>query len=256
MNSILIYDKQYNRHHQLDTMKTYPSLFILTGAGISAESGIATFRDSHGTWNNYRIEDVATPQAFDRAPHLVNTFYNSRRHDAQQAQPNNAHLALEKIEKYWKGNFLLTTQNVDNLHERAGSEKILHMHGELNSALCTKCHHHMSWHQDIDEHSICQNCHQLGTMRPDIVWFGEMPYHMQQIEHALHHTDIFIAIGTSGNVYPAAGFVSLAKAAGASSYEVNLVCDNDVSSLFDQHIQGSATQTVPDLVEQLLHKYL
>lgn len=236
-------------------MHRKPSIVILTGAGISAESGLATFRDSGGTWEKYRIEDVATPEAFKRDPELVLDFYNMRRRDASKAKPNAAHQALARLEASWLGKFLLVTQNVDGLHEAAGSKKLLHMHGALHSALCLKCASRISFADDMTEQSICPECAAIGTLRPDIVWFGEMPYYMEDIEQALHNADIFVAIGTSGQVYPAAGFVVLAQEAGAKTYEMNLHCDNPITTFFDKTIDGPATKTVPDFVERLLADY-
>ena len=233
-------------------MQKKSSIVILTGAGISAESGLATFRNDNGTWNKYRIEDVATPQAFQENPERVQDFYNHRRKDAQNAKPNPAHIALYKLEQQWQDDFLLITQNVDDLHEKAGSKKLVHMHGSLNSALCNSCHQTSSWHTNLNATSTCPHCKKSGHMRPDIVWFGEMPHHMDRIEQALVNADIFIAIGTSGQVYPAAGFVSLASAAGAQCIEMNLICNNTISSLFVQHINGKASKTVPKFIDELL----
>lgn len=240
--------------HDLFKIQNAPCIVILTGAGISAESGIATFRDSGGTWNNYSIEDVATPQGFMRDPQLVFDFYNQRRHDAQVVEPNAAHYALAQLEQQWPGQFLLVTQNVDSLHERAGSTKIVHMHGMLNSARCTFCHMRHAWFNDMDKKSICPNCQKKGTLRPDIVWFGEMPYHMDMIEQALAKAKIFAAIGTSGQVYPAAGFVYMAQEAGAKTYELNLDCSNEGSSFFQHQIVGKASITVPDFVKKMLSR--
>lgn len=235
-------------------MSKNPDIVILTGAGISAESGLETFRGDDGTWNKYRIEDVATPEAFIKNPQLVNAFYNQRRRDAALARPNAAHFALAKLEAEAQGRFLLVTQNVDDLHERAGSIHLSHMHGTLNSVLCLSCHHQSIWCDDIDDESVCPHCFVKGSLRPDIVWFGEMPYHMDRIEQALHSCDLFVAIGTSGLVYPAAGFVSLAKAAGAECVEINLACDNAISSLFDTAISGPASISVPAFVDELLQQ--
>lgn len=233
-------------------MKKSPSIVLLTGAGISAESGLATFRGQDGTWEKRRLEDVATPRAFHTNPDLVLAFYNQRRRDAAAALPNAAHKALAKLEKNWRGDFLLVTQNVDNLHEAAGSQKIVHMHGMLNSALCTACGGRCRWLAEMTRHSACPQCKLVGALRPDIVWFGEMPYHMDAIEKALHKADIFVAIGTSGQVYPAAGFVFLARHGGARTIEINLVCDAGGQAHFDECMPGPATETVPALVTRLL----
>lgn len=231
-------------------LRKKPALVILTGAGISAESGIATFRDSGGLWENHRVEDVATPEGFMRNPALVQAFYNERRRKAAAARPNAAHEALFALEKAWRGSFLLVTQNVDTLQEQAGSRRMLHMHGSLESALCTACGSHAPWQGDITAHSCCPHCHEVGQLRPDIVWFGEMPYHMDKIEKALSRADYFAAIGTSGQVYPAAGFVALAHAAGARTFEINLECG--ASPLFDTYLEGPATHTVPEFMHQML----
>lgn len=228
------------------------SIVILTGAGISAESGIRTFRDQDGLWESHRIEDVATPEAFDRDPHLVHQFYNLRRKQLldPKIQPNLAHLALAKLEQKWKGDFLLVTQNVDNLHDRAGSKKLLHMHGELQKIFCNSCSHKMSWIKDLSVNELCPQCNQKESLRPDIVWFGEMPYHMEKIQTALDDCTIFIAIGTSGKVYPAAGFVNWAR--DAKKIEVNLH-PSDISPAFDEHRIGPASTEVSKLVEELLN---
>lgn len=233
-------------------MSKLNNIAILTGAGISAESGLETFRGSDGTWNKYQIEDVATPEGFAKNPDLVNSFYNERRKDAAKAVPNTAHSALAKLEKQWCGDFLLITQNVDNLHERAGSKKLVHMHGTLNHIICLVCQQTSFWCDDVTSESVCPNCNQIGHLRPDIVWFGEMPYHINEIEQALHKADIFISIGTSGTVYPAAGFVSLAHAAGAKCFELNLTCNTASLGIFDQAINGPASRTVPELVDKLI----
>ena len=233
-------------------MSKLNNIAILTGAGISAESGLETFRGSDGTWNKYQIEDVATPEGFARNPDLVNSFYNERRKDAAKVVPNTAHSALAKLEKHWCGDFLLITQNVDNLHERAGSKKLVHMHGTLNHVICLVCQQTSFWCDDVTSESVCPNCNQIGHLRPDIVWFGEMPYHINEIEQALHKADIFISIGTSGTVYPAAGFVSLAHAAGAKCFELNLTCNTANSGIFDHAINGPASRTVPELVDKLI----
>jgi len=238
---------------------TKPSLFILTGAGISAESGIATFRDSGGLWENHPIEDVATPQGFLRNPALVHEFYNQRRKSAGKARANAAHYALAELEKCWQGDFLLVTQNIDDLHEKAGSHNILHMHGKLKSALCCHCGAQIPWVGDISETSHCQACGTVGALRPDIVWFGEMPYHMAQIEQALMRADIFAAIGTSGQVYPAAGFAYLAHEAGAATFDINLDRPQKPSQtqrFFDTILTGPATKKVPEFTRQILTRYL
>lgn len=223
---------------------------ILTGAGISAESGLGTFRDEGGLWAQHRIEDVATPEGFVRNPALVQEFYNMRRVQAAEAQPNAAHLALTQLQTDWPGEVVIVTQNVDDLHERAGTQGVLHMHGRLDSALCAACGHRWPAPARLEPGSPCPACHR-STARPDIVWFGEMPYFMDEIFDHLATTDIFAAIGTSGQVYPAAGFVQEATAAGAQTIELNLEPSATVSR-FAQTRFGPATQTVPDWVRAVL----
>src|SRR5665213_1585221 len=212
----------------------FKSLVILTGAGISAESGIRTFRAADGLWEDHRIEDVASPEGFVRDPVLVHRFYNLRRQQLfdPAVQPNPAHAALAQLEHEWEGDFLLVTQNVDDLHERAGSKKLLHMHGELKSALCQNCSTASPWISEMSAVDRCPVCKASGGLRPDIVWFGEMPYHMERIGEALESCEIFLAIGTSGKVYPAAGFVR--EAGSARRIEVNLE-ESDVSQAFHEH---------------------
>lgn len=230
------------------------TIVILTGAGISAESGLKTFRDSDGLWEGHRIEEVATPEAFARNPALVQQFYNQRRQQLKEpnVQPNRAHLALAQFEKSWRGEFLLITQNVDNLHERAGSQKLLHMHGALNQVRCTKTGNSFEWYGDIDADSICECCQQLGTLRPDIVWFGEMPMYMDEIYQRLETADVFVAIGTSGLVYPAAGFVQ-AVTSRCLTIECNLN-GTAASSLFQKQLMGPAGVTVPELLALIERK--
>ena len=229
------------------------SIVILTGAGISKESGLDTFRDADGIWAKVRLEDVATPEAFQRDPAKVQGFYNARRRGLLNAaiQPNPAHLALARLEREWPGEVLLVTQNVDNLHERAGSRHLIHMHGEMLRARCTKCHQVVPMKEDITDALICTGCARSGTMRPHVVWFGEMPFKLDRISAALRSCDLFLSIGTSGTVYPAAGFVSEAHAAGARTVELNLE-PSDGSSYFHEAIHGPASRIVPDFVERLL----
>lgn len=225
---------------------------VLTGAGISAESGLKTFRDQNGLWENHRIEDVATPEGFARDPQLVQTFYNLRRAQllSPAVQPNAAHLALAEFEKHFQGDFLLVTQNVDNLHERAGSQNLRHMHGELLKARCTHCDSSHEWHLPIELLSVCPRCHRTGSLRPHIVWFGEMPLYMPEIYDALSQCDLFISIGTSGHVYPAAGFVEQARAAGARTVELNLE-PSAGHSFFDERYQGLASVLIPEFFAHL-----
>jgi len=228
-----------------------PSLVILTGAGISAESGLATFRDAGGLWAGHRIEDVATPEGFARNPALVHRFYNERRAQLAQVQPNPAHAALAELERAWPGEFLLVTQNVDDLHDRAGSRELVHMHGELAKARCRHCARVFPWPGPTGEDSLCPACGRARALRPHIVWFGEMPFELERIGAALARCGLFVAIGTSGNVYPAAGFVAMVPP-GARTLELNLE-PSQVADDFREHHPGKATDTVPRLVQDLLH---
>jgi NAD-dependent deacetylase len=224
-------------------------LVILTGAGISAESGLRTFRDADGLWEDHRVEDVATPRAFRRDPALVYRFYNERRRSLATVSPNAAHRALARLEQAWRGEFLLVTQNVDDLHERAGTQNLVHMHGELLRGRCLDCDCVYHWPGDMDADSSCPACGG-GPMRPHIVWFGEMPLDMDRIYEALDRCDLFLAIGTSGHVYPAAGFVEAVRAL-ARTAELNLVPSLVASAFREVHI-GRATDLVPAFVEELL----
>ena len=228
-------------------------IVILTGAGISKESGLDTFRDADGIWAKVRLEDVATPEAFARDPKTVHGFYNMRRRGLLDPtiQPNDAHKALARLEKAWPEEVLLVTQNIDDLHERGGSRQLLHMHGELCKARCTFCEAVHVWRKDIDLKSRCPACGRAGGLRVDVVWFGEMPYHMDRIYQALSDCDLFLSIGTSGNVYPAAGFVQEARYGGAHCVELNLE-PSEGASLFTEHHHGPASRIVPDYVERLL----
>lgn len=227
------------------------SILILTGAGISAESGIDTFRSSGGLWEKHRIEDVATPEAFLRDPDLVHGFYNRRRAALNTVQPNAAHEALARLEREFDGEVLVVTQNVDDLHERAGSKNLIHMHGELRSALCADCASRHAWTDDLDEGIACPACSRAGGMRPDIVWFGEYPYQMERIWDGLAACDLFVSIGTSGNVYPAAQFVQQAARGGAKTLEINLEPSAGASD-FDAVRHGPATQLLPHWVDEML----
>lgn len=231
----------------------YRSITVLTGAGISAESGLGTFRAAGGLWENHRVEDVATPEAYARDPALVHRFYNARRRQLLDlaTQPNRAHHALASLAQRFGGDFTLVTQNIDNLHERGGSDGVLHMHGELLKVVCTTCDSRFEVDGDIDPTSCCDACGSVSSLRPDIVWFGEMPKHMDEIEQCLLHCDLFIAIGTSGHVYPAAGFVEMAARAGAQTVELNLE-PSRVQSAFDQCIYGKAGETLPQYIEEIL----
>jgi len=225
-------------------------IVILTGAGISAESGIDTFRAAGGLWEQHRVEDVATPEGFARNPDLVLGFYDMRREALAKVEPNPAHIALARLELEFRGELLLVTQNVDDLHERGGSARVLHMHGELNSALCTSCETRSKWLEAMLDRPPCPVC-RAPTLRPDIVWFGEMPYQMGRIYAAIEACDLFVSIGTSGAVYPAAGFVQEARAAGARTLELNLE-PSEGSRWFHETRIGPASVVVPEWVEEVL----
>jgi len=233
-------------------MGKYESIVILTGAGVSAESGIQTFRGPDGRWEGHRVEDVATPEACARDPDLVQTFYNMRRAALKTVAPNPAHKALARLEAQHPGEVLVVTQNVDDLHERAGSKNLLHMHGALKKVRCTACGAGFDWEDDLTQSIPCPACGAVPALRPDIVWFGEMPYHMQAIEEALARCDLFVSLGTSGNVYPAAGFVNLALHHGrAHTVEINL--DPSLgASQFHECRHGPAGTLVPAFVDELL----
>lgn len=217
---------------------------------MSAESGIATFRDKGGIWSKYDVQDVATPQGFMRNPLLVHEFYNMRRRDHAMAKPNAAHFALARLERERPG-VMIVTQNVDALQEQAGATRLTHMHGELLAALCALCGERHPWTDDLTIETVCPACKRDGGMRPDVVWFGEMPYNMNEIGAALEACDLFISIGTSGNVYPASGFVNEARANGAYTVELNLE-PSAGASLFHEAIHGPASKIVPAYVERLL----
>lgn len=231
----------------------HPSIVILTGAGISRESGLHTFRDADGIWAQVDLEDVATPEGFASDPVRVQAFYNDRRLHLRDGsvQPNAAHRALARLELAWPGELLLVTQNIDDLHERAGSLDPLHMHGELLKARCTGCHAVHLWVGPIHPHDRCPSCERLGALRPHVVWFSEIPLGMERIGLALKRCGLFISIGTSGNVYPAAGFVADARAAGARTVELNLEPSRG-EGLFDEGHYGLATEVVPTYVERLI----
>lgn len=232
-------------------MKDIRNIVILTGAGVSAESGIDTFRDSGGLWEQHRVEDVATPEAFARDPDLVLRFYDMRRARIQEVEPNAAHHALARLDAEWSGGLLIVTQNVDDLHERAGASRLLHMHGEHLNAWCLACDQRSAWRGTLIERPSCPQCGVPGQLRPDIVWFGEMPYRMQEIYAALNRADLFVSIGTSGAVYPAAGFVREARAQGVQTLELNLE-PSQGSYFFDERRHGPATELVPAWVDELL----
>ena len=232
-------------------MRRTDNLVILTGAGISAESGLSTFRAADGLWEGHRVEDVASPEGFARDPGLVHRFYNTRRAELDKVEPNAAHLALARLEAACEGDFLLVTQNIDDLHERAGSRRLVHMHGEGRRGWCQACDDRFAWDGEMSSASACPRCDEAGQVRPDIVWFGEMPYQMDAIEAALMECDLFVSIGTSGAVYPAAGFVQTAKYRGARTVEINLE-PGQGSLLFDERRWGLAGVEVPKWIEDVL----
>jgi len=231
-------------------MPHFESIVVLTGAGISAESGIATFRGPGGLWEGHRVEGVCTPEALARDPELVHRFYDERRAALGKVEPNAAHCALARLDAEWPGELLIVTQNVDDLHERAGAKRLIHMHGALKSALCAVCGDRGAWDGRLAPGTACGACDSL-SLRPDIVFFGEMPYAMEVIEAALAACSIFVSIGTSGAVYPAAGFVNIARFAGADTLELNLD-RSEGSALFEESRQGPATRLVPEWVEAML----
>jgi NAD-dependent deacetylase len=232
-------------------MPRFDRIVVLTGAGISAESGVSTFRDKDGIWAKIDYRDVATPEGFARNPRRVHEFYNQRRRVHREVKPNAAHFALALLEREHAGHVLVVTQNIDALHEAAGTRNLIHMHGELHKALCALCEQRTSWTDDLGAETVCPSCGRPGGMRPDVVWFGEMPYHMDRIYAALAKADLFMSIGTSGNVYPAAGFVQDARAHGAHTVELNLEPSEGVSLFAETH-HGPATRMVPEYVERLL----
>jgi NAD-dependent deacetylase len=229
----------------------FRNIVVLTGAGISADSGLATFRGADGLWEGHRVEDVATPQAYARDPALVHQFYDARRARLGQVEPNDAHRALARLDAEWPGELLIVTQNVDNLHERAGAKRLLHMHGELARGWCLACGDHFGWTGPMGEGASCPACQVSGHVRPDIVWFGEMPYEMERIDEALQQADLFVSIGTSGAVYPAAGFVQTARYCGAHTIEMNLE-PSQGSYFFDESRMGRAMDLVPAWVAEVL----
>jgi NAD-dependent deacetylase len=232
-------------------MNDIRNIVILTGAGLSAESGIDTFRSAGGLWEQHRVEDVATPEAFARDPDLVLRFYDMRRAAIQTKEPNAAHFALAKLDAEWPGNLTIVTQNVDDLHERAGAKRLIHMHGTHLTAWCLACERRPEWRGTLIDRPACPDCGAAGRMRPDIVWFVEMPYHMDRINHALNNADMFVSIGTSGAVYPAGGFVRRARVDGVRTLELNLEPSKG-SDWFDDARHGAATEVVPKWVEEML----
>lgn len=227
-------------------------MVVLTGAGVSVESGVPTFRDADGLWEGHRIEDVATPEAYDLQPQVVHRFYDLRRQALSAVQPNAAHAALARLEERLGDDFLLITQNVDDLHERAGSRRVLHMHGSLRSALCTECGGRSPWAGPLGHRPACPRC-RAAALRPDVVWFGEVPLGLEQISDALCEADVFCSIGTSGTVFPAARFVLEARAYGAHTVQLNLQ-PGAGSGHFAASEFGKATDLVPTWVDTLLSR--
>ena len=237
---------------QRDTGK----IVILTGAGISKESGLDTFRDPGGIWSRVRIEDVATPEAFARDPVRVHTFYNARRQRLRAGgiQPNAAHRALARLEAAWPDEVLVVTQNIDDLHERAGTSALIHMHGEILKARCQACQTLSTWPGDMAMESLCPACARSGALRINVVWFGETPFQMDRIFEALEACDLFVSIGTSGSVYPAAGFVQEVRRVGRAHTAALNLEPTDGHSLFAERRYGPASQVVPDFVDRILHE--
>ncbi len=230
------------------------NIFILTGAGVSAESGLGTFRDKDGHWARFDPMKLATPEGFAADPRAVLAFYDARRRNLRESAPNAAHHALAKLEVALAergGELTLVTQNIDDLHERAGSKRVIHMHGELLKARCRHCGAAHRWTRDLRLDDVCAACGHKGALRPDIVWFGEVPYHLDDIGQALYEADLFVAIGTSGAIYPAAGFVAEARAMGLPTCELNLE-SADNALLFDKAHYGLASETVPAWVDEAL----
>ncbi len=231
--------------------KSYKSIVVLTGAGISAESGLATFRSSNGLWNNHRVEDVATIEAFQRNPEFVHDFYNQMKPELLAAKPNPAHLALTKLQNNYPAPVSIITQNVDTLHEKAQSRNIYHIHGQINQAVCLNCGHVLETWNDVTTETVCLQCSVAGMMKPNIVFFGENLLYMDKVERLLSSCDLFLSIGTSGVVFPAAAFVQTAKLYGAETYEFNLEKTSN-NFYFDHHIFGKAGDTLPPFVDELL----
>ncbi|MGF1553585.1 MAG: NAD-dependent deacylase [Paracoccaceae bacterium] len=228
-------------------------IVVLTGAGISAESGLGTFRDVGGLWSRYDLREVATAEGYAADPDLVLGFYNARRENALGARPNPAHEALAALQRAAPDRVTIVTQNIDDLHERAGAREVWHMHGRIHAALCARCDHRWDWAGAMTREHACPACGAAGGVRPDVVWFGEIPHHLDEIAEALDACDLFVAIGTSGAVYPAAGFVLVAARAGARTLELNLE-RSEVSGLFRETRLGPASRVVPDWVEETLSR--
>ncbi len=233
--------------------KTYRKIAVLTGAGISAESGLATFRSSNGLWNNHKVEDVASIEGFERNPALVHDFYNDLKLEIQKAKPNAAHLAVTRLQREYPAEVNVITQNVDTLHEKAGCKNVYHIHGQINQAVCLNCGHILETWGDVDTQTVCPYCNIAGMMKPNIVFFGENLLCMDKVDTILRTCDLFVSVGTSGVVYPAAGFVQIAKYYGADTIEFTLDMTAN-NYLFDRHVYGKAGETLPSYVEELIKK--
>lgn len=231
--------------------KIYKNIVILTGAGISAESGLATFRSENGLWNNHKVEDVATIEAYWRNPDYVHDFYNQMRPELFNAKPNAAHLAITKLQEKYNSNINVITQNIDTLHEKAGNKNVWHIHGQINQIVCMNCGHVFETWGDVSSEDSCPHCGISAMLKPNIVFFGENLLYMDKVDELLQTCDLFISVGTSGVVYPAAGFVQVAKFAGADTIEVNLE-ETSNNYLFDRHIYGKAGEVLPQLVQELI----
>ena len=234
-------------------MRELQKIVVLTGAGISAESGLATFRGAGGLWEGHRVEEVATPEAFARNPGLVHRFYNERRRRLLEVEPNEGHRALVQLEAEHGGEVVTVTQNIDDLHERAGSRHLMHMHGELLKIRCNRCQAIAGWTEDLSLDQPCADCGDAGWLRPHVVWFGEMPLQMERIYQALDRCRLFISIGTSGNVYPAAGFVAqVTNGGGTHAVELNME-PSEGATLFAEARYGPATELVPAYIDKILN---
>jgi len=231
----------------------YNKIVFLTGAGISAESGLATFRSENGLWNNHRVEDVATIEAYWRNPDYVHDFYNTMKPELWNAKPNAGHLAITKLQQEYPAEVHIITQNVDTLHEKAKSKNVYHIHGQINQAVCMNCGNVIESWGDITSETVCPNCNVMGMMKPNIVFFGENLLYMDAVENLLRSADLFVSVGTSGVVFPAAGFVQTAKYYGADTMEFNLESTSN-NFYFDKHIMGKAGDTLPKFVDELLEK--
>lgn len=231
--------------------RIYKNIVILTGAGISAESGLATFRSSNGLWNNHRVEDIASVEGFARNPALVHDFYNNLKTEVQQAEPNAAHRAITHLQQEYPANVSIITQNVDILHEKSGNQNVYHIHGQINQAVCLNCGQVMETFGDVDTETTCPHCQTCGMMKPNIVFFGENLLYMDKVEKLLQTCDLFISVGTSGVVFPAAAFVQTAKYYGADTWEFTLEPTAN-NYYFDHHIYGPAGETLPPFIDSLI----